>query len=446
MTLYLGAGGGGDTNSAVFRALADVNAGQNVGSKYVLGAGYAKKAYYDQLKKNAPSIFTDDTIVTTYFDSVATKVEFSSIPINDTEIYKLKGEQIPLREQYINAIGTVPYKSWTYNTLFDESQLLINMNTALAQANLLDNIYMSYSVKSFEKEDVIKMYKGLREFIKLNSINNIYLMDFGADIFDFKELARDTAMLLAIVRLIQKEFPNIKLIVEVYGPGVDAHDTYTKVMENLDKIQPIKEVLNKDALDKYMDLLDTNRKFNMNGKDVKLEIMEAGRATGNYYEAWRLCEEELKNKRQRLVGGKNKKKLKGGEYNDYVKNYIGKRYDLTTLSNGAIKDILDIANTTEICKFAEAYIYNIDTPEKMTAFVNSLNELPIARISLETLDKKLTEIQTTIGGKNKSQNYKKTTDKIKVGKREAVIYKGQRGGKYIKQKGLYINIKKLKIV
>jgi hypothetical protein len=429
MTLYLGAGGGGDTNSAVFRALADVNAGQNAGLKYVLGAGYTKQAYYDQLKKNAPSVFESEESLNTYFDSVATKISFTE-PV--TEIYKLEGNITPKRDEFINAMPIDfkgGYKSWTYNTLFDESQLLINIKDSLEKAEILNNIYMAYSVKSFEKEDVRKFYNGLREFIKAKTIQKIYLMDFGADIFDFKDLARDTAMLLAIVRLLQKELPNIQLIIEVYGPGVDAHDTYTKIMENLNNVRPIKDILNKDALDKYMELLNEKRESNINGKVVKLEIMEAGRATGNYYEAWRLCKSKLQQ------GGKNKKKLKGG-YNDYVTNFIGKRYDLTTIGEGKIKEIMDISDTTDICNFAEAYVYNISTPEKLNEFVEYLNTLPVAKDSLVILEKTLTQ---TAGGKPK--DLKKTSEKVKVGKRDAVVYATPRGAKYVVIKGSYIKVK-----
>lgn len=40
-------------------------------------------------------------------------------------------------------------------------------------------------------------------------------------------------------------------------------------------------------------------------------------------------------------------------------------------------------------------------------------------------------------------NIKKSDEKIKIGNRNAVVYIGQRGGKYVKIKGEYVNIRKI---
>jgi hypothetical protein len=40
-------------------------------------------------------------------------------------------------------------------------------------------------------------------------------------------------------------------------------------------------------------------------------------------------------------------------------------------------------------------------------------------------------------------NIKKTDEKIKIGNRNAVVYIGQRGGKYVKIKGEFVNIRKV---
>jgi len=42
-----------------------------------------------------------------------------------------------------------------------------------------------------------------------------------------------------------------------------------------------------------------------------------------------------------------------------------------------------------------------------------------------------------------TKKYNKTNDKIKVGNRDAVVYEGQRGGKYVKIKNEYVNIRNL---
>lgn len=146
-------------------------------------------------------------------------------------------------------------------------------------------------------------------------------MDFGCDIYDFKELARDTAMLLAIIHIIKNKLTDIELIIEVYGPGVDAHDDYNTVMENIDKMQPAKQEIDKDKIKQLYDILNDNR-----SDENPLEILERGRATGNYLEAFRLCYEST------AAGGrrKNKKNCKGGAPNEaFVNNWLAERIDLS---------------------------------------------------------------------------------------------------------------------
>ena len=46
---------------------------------------------------------------------------------------------------------------------------------------------------------------------------------------------------------------------------------------------------------------------------------------------------------------------------------------------------------------------------------------------------------------NSSKNIKTTTERIKIGNRNAIVYQGKNGGKYVKIKGEYKNIKTLKI-
>ena len=517
-TLYYGIGGGGDTNSAIIRAITDNTVSND--NKYVIGAGYRYAEYVNALtngeknRKKEPKNkdkyvydrlpYTkktqDDTLIDNYLNE-ALSTNGGNV---EKELYNLSSITPLTKKEYfdevdptVNIVAADKYNpkiidgnelldekgntivfdynktSLGYRTLKEETDLLIILKNDIDSTKLKEHIYMCFTTDNFEatysdkddekkkadqikkdnqlKKDVPLVYKTLKNFIKDNRIEKIVTMDFGADIFDFKSIARDTANLLMITKIIEDLIEEQKtdatilipeLILEVYGPGVDAHAPINEVINNLNSVKPKGDIINVMNLPvQYKEFM----KKLIDNKDY-LDIMKPGRATGNYCEAFRLCDKSME---QVMIGGKKYKNKKGGnleENLEFINSHLKARHDFTSVLNPTKqKEVVNQANQiikSGICDFAQIYIYRINK-DNIQEFINYLGSIPIAKRGYEILNIRKTG---TSGGKNKSQNYKKTNDKIKVGKREAVIYKGQRGGKYIKQKGLYINIKKLKIV
>ena len=82
MTVYLGAGGGGDTNAAILRALSDDEVS---GLKYVLGAGYSKKDFAAKMgiaSKEARECF--------YWLELIEASDFSKFPLSELKEENLR--------------------------------------------------------------------------------------------------------------------------------------------------------------------------------------------------------------------------------------------------------------------------------------------------------------------------------------------------------------------
>ena len=430
MTLYLGAGGGGDTNSAILRALCDNTSDK----KYVLGAGYGiadyKKSLKDGVKKR---VFSDNEqiydrlpwpitegspSIDNYLDSVLEK-QFENIYI-PTEVYKLKNGEKFNKEFFIQLDTGGNPTSFAYRALFEEVKLLNDFEKDLKKKNMYDNIYMFFSIDNFEDNDQTKkLYNSLKVFIQQMIIKKIYLMDFGADIFDFKKLARDTAVLLVIAKILKElNDPSIQLIIDVYGPGVDAHAPINEVLQNLNNVKPTSSNITFSEMKPFMNILFKNLD--------KLEIMKPGRATGNYYQAYSLC---------------NKNNVDG---DNYINNYIKKRHDFLALltddeQKAVVSQAENVLTEKGICEFAKAFRYTIDS-SNIDEFMMYLNKLSVANKSLKILENAILKSQLQIAGA-KPKNLKKTKDKFKIKKRDAVVYVTPRGVKYIIIKGNYIKLK-----
>jgi hypothetical protein len=121
---------------------------------------------------------------------------------------------------------------------------------------------------------------------------------------------------------------------------------------------------------------------------------------------------------------------------DIIRKYLQEN-DNITFSETIVKSTVDILkgkqnsiNLEEVLKQLEV-LYNtlIDVCDMYEYSLNVLIDIS----------------KTKQGGAGVKRNPSciKTSSKVKIGKREYVVYEGKRGGKYIKSKGVYVSLKKV---
>ena len=277
----IGAGGGGDTFAACVYGLS------RIGEKCItLGAGYSKEEYVRSIIKGMPGARLpyngDEKLITDYMFSV-----FDKISSLQCEVYKLnpKENMIKLRNQLFNSLRLNELAIEEQNASFKYMSLI--EECLISHFGSLEsdiNVNMFYSVRNYDDHEIKKMYDGLVEQLKKNPTAIVHIMDFGADIFDFKKLSRDNIVLILILHMVKNvpELKDITVEVEVFGPGVDAHTTLTQACKS---IEDYKETLKGTLVDKdedgrtqkFIGLLNKHKTII---EDVK--ITTPGRATGNW--------------------------------------------------------------------------------------------------------------------------------------------------------------------
>lgn len=552
-TLYVGAGGGGDTIAAIMRSMIDTTST----TKYVLGAGYILSDYIDQLKKYFQDILieifvhsntvqsqsvqsqteqmlddfikfaeqvnslktlkqkkssstTNPSLPNTANPSTTTTTPKDMIKnLQDTlkNIKETNSEQLKPLEKVLNLLAmqyideaivnkdkkpsnAIKEKTTLYNTFSTSTECDVTgigltsekryksfyeeirfAQTFAKGGNLeatvkgikytlpIANIFMFLSTDTFDKNVhlVERMYNTLHTFLRDNKIKKVVLMDFGADIFDFGKLSRDTAVLLCFLHLLSKKTDGIdfELSIEVYGPNVDGHgkvgvqddDVVQKVIDRLEIFRnigvmvntpvnnsvktPVNSAVNSavNTFIQFIKELNETGSYKINDKGV-LEaygIIGPGRATGNFLEAFDIVHEKsnnrerIKNFFKQYIGERpefslkkrvekklskekftndEEKKEKTEEEEKKEKALINE--ELTILYNEAIKD-----NTFE--KYARVYTYSINK-SKIDSFKTELFkvERSTARNNYDTLNLILNKyfdkqyFETMLGTKNNS--------------------------------------------
>lgn len=449
--LYLGAGGGGDTNAAVMCALAD----KSPGEKFVLGAGYAIKEYKDSFAKQQNSrkikgqidrkIVSDPKLTVNYLNESLKNYLDENADINATSVWRLNDSEKGAMEALFNDVKPdtpltyddpaiqKQYSSYKYQALLEERLLLRKLKDDLGDNPVLNNIYMFFTTSRWDNNDEINTsYNALKEFIINKTIQKVVLMDFGGDLIEFTKPGRDPIVLLNSLRLLQ-DIQNLTIEVWVYGPGVDSHALPSDVIDNIRKFQQITSTPEDIASVDINPLVD----FIKNKSDLlnQIDVLGLNRATGNWYEAYNNCTESI------VKGGarrKNKKRGGGVTIVDYIKDGLQARSEYDGLKTQDAKDIMDIGwrrffeNTSNSwCELAKTYKFTFNNPLNDTFWSVVKSIQPKFTLDLQ---------KTTLGG-GKPKDLKKTAEKVKVGKRDAVVYATPRGAKYVVIKGSYIKVK-----
>ena len=448
MTLYLGAGGGGDTNAAVMCALADTSPGK----KLVLGAGYSLDEYTTSFKKEQKNrktgaidrnACTNSAFIDSYLKESLKNYKDDTALNTDTDVWRLNDTEQTAMIELFNAVKPeeVPYDdaglqqrhgSYKYQGLLEERLLLRKLKEVLGDNDVLNNIYISYTTSNWKDTIAInKSYNALKDFITTKTVQKIVLMDFGGDLIQFTKAGRDPIVLLNCLRLLKDPlFQNLTVEVWIYGLGVDSHALPGDVETNLNKFAEITMTGVIDPVN-ITPLLD----FIKNNSDLleKIDILGLNRATGNWYEAYNNCVES-----SMVKGGarrKNKKQGGGVTIEDYIEKGLKTRTEYTGLKTEDDKTLMStgwatffITPETAWCKLAKTYKFIL---------TKSLNDNGMFWPHIQSIQP--TFPLEIFGGKPK--DLKKTAEKVKVGKRDAVVYATPRGAKYVVIKGSYIKVK-----
>jgi hypothetical protein len=298
VTAYVGAGGGGDTVSALVRALAAPPTEDVV----VYGAGYSAAVYEESLRAGVESKtpgydydrkpFTGDrTLIDAYLHGVGVRTTDG-----DGSVFQV----------------TVPHPS-VVGALFDDLRTDISLPAAEQHAgfkyrSLLDAVnavdqlklpfplFMFHSVADLsDASEVRASYEALSAHWTAShtKVETVVLLDFGGDIVDIvptdcshpsRPLSRDTTVLMMALRFLRTGVIDC-LRLEIYGPGVDAHDTINNVMHRLELLEQFSHIVSPRDRDvtvesfvgliaKHMQLL---KHFN---------LLAPGRATANWLEVY----------------------------------------------------------------------------------------------------------------------------------------------------------------
>jgi hypothetical protein len=223
VTLYVGAGGGGDTVAAALRALADGGGAE----RKVIGAGYPRSQYTDTLvKKNTASLDTIDGYVSGVIEEsdvpgiFALKPPDAACEANKAVVFADRGE---LDATYGVPTYETESSSYKYKTLLEESTFLHHVDMGAVEC------FMAVTSDSMNAAADAQL-DAFQDFVVHHKVREIVLIDFGGDVFDLKPViskARD-AVFLTVILLVMKRLAaqgrSLTLRVEVYGPNVDMHD------------------------------------------------------------------------------------------------------------------------------------------------------------------------------------------------------------------------------
>jgi len=206
-------------------------------------------------------------------------------------------------------------------------------------------------------------------------ITDLVVLDFGMDILSFQTgLSRDTTVLVMLLHVVK--YHGLRLVLELYGPGVDAHANLSTVLARIQRleagltnsniagkgnanhstsdVEQLRTKIDHDPkhLQPFMELLQEQEPL-LN----ELKVLGAGRATGNYYAAYL---------NQRSNNESNKISPE-----DYVTKYINRRDDYVKMAAAPDQrpreafdkqmneDIARIPNVME--QYAQALTITVDT-------------------------------------------------------------------------------------
>lgn len=278
VTLYVGAGGGGDTVAAALRALADGGGAK----RKVIGAGYPRAQYIETLaKKNTTSLETVDAYVSGVIEEsdvpgiFAMKPPDAACEANKALVFADRAE---LDVTYSVPTYETEGSGYKYKTLLEESTFLRHVDMGAVKC------FMAVTTDSMNPAADAQL-TAFEEFVVKHEVREIVLIDFGGDVFDLKPAisrARDavflTVILLAMKRL-AAQGRGLTLRVEVYGPNVDMHDAEgpSSVIGKLMKPGVSVRAGRATAMYKMLKAKE--------GLATMLGLLGPGRATGNWLAA-----------------------------------------------------------------------------------------------------------------------------------------------------------------
>eukprot|EP00457_Paulinella_chromatophora_P010835 gb/GEZN01010951.1/.p1 GENE.gb/GEZN01010951.1/~~gb/GEZN01010951.1/.p1 ORF type:complete len:388 (-),score=48.76 gb/GEZN01010951.1/:35-1168(-) len=291
MSAYIGAGGGGDTVMAALRALC-----HQAGPCCVLGAGYAPSDYYDALTKGQNDHKTGEVqrkschqaSVQKYLSKVKIPIHMDkSIATPLTDVWRVgslsKEEMVafvtPLLPpgKHMDWRDTAGFK---YRTLIEESSFHDQV-TAKGRAVELD---MFVSTEKYEgTPEFARMVGALRGFVDARKVQQLVLLDVGGDILDFSRYQRDVSVLLACVQVAVEW--RIRLLLEVYGAGCDAHADAATAQARLEELAQRAGIAISDEQANFCRMLAAER------QGLAVEVAGVGRAGGNFLLASKLIKQ-----------------------------------------------------------------------------------------------------------------------------------------------------------
>ena len=299
VTAYVGAGGGGDTAAAVVRSLAHPAGGRAA----VYGAGYSAAEYarslaggvrappgsgreYDRLP------FIGDSALIDHY-------------LRDTGARDHAGRDVPVFQ--LRPDGGSRHVAALFEGLraADASNAaVIEQGAGFKHMSLLDECYVAAQLAPPHPVHIFASVRDLRDpaaarsafealaaHLRAADARRVVLIDFGADVLDFataagarRPLARDTTVLLMLLRMLRTGVI-AQLRLEVYGPGVDAHDTLDAVMHRLRGLGGLARVLPRGAGDPEADAFVAALRQHA-APLARCGLLRRGRATANFLRAY----------------------------------------------------------------------------------------------------------------------------------------------------------------
>lgn len=376
-TLYIGAGGGGDTVAAVVRALSEPENSRRL----VLGAGYAYSAYVNAVvegnerngKVQRPPTEASLAMVKRYVNSVLEPCSGYVHGDGDGEapdacaVFRLKkptaaSEGIKAAvfsdKRARDADGVPGYESadsgYKYKTLLEESAFLGAVDAEGVECFLL-------ATSDRLDASAAREFEALKAFVVQQRVHEVVLMDFGGDLFDLRPVlkgARDGVFLTLLVQLLKDPMTPLRLRIEVYGPGVDMHDKPSDVYEKLClRYSPSSVSFRGEGNGVYGTLHDLHETLSKQG------ILGPGRATGNWYEAVR----------RSLLDKHDDKVASWRALKAYVTGFLAMRDDFIKLAGS--KDKADKAEAE--ARLADAFTINLDAYSGVFTYLYSADKLPV---------------------------------------------------------------------
>lgn len=477
-TLFVGAGGGGDTAAAIFRAISSDIPTEN---KFVLGAGYSRQDYKntltaDESKKEGKPYYRKEQPedkVDSYLNSIL--IDPAHSDNENCEVYRLKVNDVKLDDMFGSEVNTKDGKKkyesadagFKYKTLLEEV-LCIKKLQQVQEINEkidLNNIFMCFTtpdVKESNTQNLKKMYNSIKWFLNHFNIRKVVLMDFGGDIFDFKQIARDTLVLTMITHILtfEKNLKEITLDIEVYGPGVDSHETLEHVNGNLNAVVKALggNVVTNTTLGSERLIVDNLVKLFTKDVDLKnvakfINLSGPGRATGNYIRAHEIVNNKTGQEDfvQEYLRARTEVKTFVDESNMVIPETVTKAF--SKAKNEEDKIVIGSDTYTSISlaykillqkydpAFANAYFFSTKGSD---LYDKHLQNLPVAASTWAMLNSNTSIQQAQTGGKQqrKSKSPIKTDKKITLGNKQYVVYQGARGAKYVKKRGEFCSLRK----